>query len=110
MTQQEFDTQFQRLVNEWPRGFGSSKMDLLWGRVQHKDRSSMESAVDAILAESKYAPSVAEILHKVNSTRSKYGNREPECFKCLGSGMILTDTQGQVALPDARRCPACNGG
>lgn len=100
MTHEEFQREMDRLVDQWPRAYSGSRMEVIAREVADQTAAWWKRTVDRFLGERKDAPLLPEIRDVVARDRERSWTSQKSvpwkefianpfsCSRCGGSGVI----------------------
>jgi hypothetical protein len=105
MSDAEFETQYLRLLSEWPKSYGTEKKALLYKAFMDKPAHVLRKCISEAMKRARGAPTVQEIEAALSSCPRTLDDDEfRNCPTCGGSGLYIpkTDKRG---VPTAYPCP-----
>ena len=75
MERNEFETQMNRLKNQWPSAYSEERLKLFWHAFKDVGGLDFKEAIDEILMNQRAAPLVDEISKAVQLAKNRYFER-----------------------------------
>ena len=81
MTQSEFNEQFTRLTDEWPRAYGASKKEMFAREFAGHEYWFFKKVIDQLLRKFRAPPQVTDVWSAISEVRGEINKVEDRAFK-----------------------------
>ena len=81
MTEQQFEKQFKRMTDEWPRAYGASKKAIFAREFAGHEPEFFASVVDHLLMKFRAPPQANDVWAAISEVKSKFFRRPSQQFK-----------------------------